>query len=147
MFVMTYLAYYLRLTSLSTFSEVDKYIKFIPMIAFLELVPDVIIYIYGAWVSIPKAAAADGAVSGCIVMLTFFCYYGILLKKMFGYLTISKKSVFLKVVAIVTLLLIVDVSLIALNFTDTKVYNSVYNFSFTVKLVALIELFDEDSWM
>eukprot|EP00834_Sanchytrium_tribonematis_P002186 NODE_62_length_26495_cov_0.832853.p18 type:complete len:152 gc:universal NODE_62_length_26495_cov_0.832853:4136-4591(+) len=151
MLMMTYFAYYFRLTSLSTFSEADKFIKFIPIIAALQTIPDDIIYILGAWVKdtskMQEATQVDGAFSGVVVLLTFLSYYAILFKKMMGYLTVSKKSVMLKVSIITIVLLFVDILLIVCNFTDRDMYNCIYSLSFTVKLVCVIELFDSNSWM
>ena len=155
MVILTYFAYYIRLTSLSTFSAVDKFLKLIPIIAILQIIPDLILYIFSAWVSSEDpnydsqqlAIETEQAFAGVVFLITFLTYYAILLKKMFGFLTVSKKKVFAKVATIVSILTAVDILLIVSNFMNRELYNSVYSLSYTVKLVAVIELFDEDSWM
>ena len=151
MFLATFLAYYLRLTSLSTYPQADKYLKAIPIIAILQVTCDDILYIYSAWapedLNGASALQIDAAFSGCVVLFTFLTYYLVLLKKMFGFLTVSKKSLLIKVTAIVTVLFAIDIMLIVSNFADVGMYNAIYGLSFTIKLVCVIEFFDESSWM
>ena len=148
MVIATFILYINRLKLLSTFPESDRYTKWIPYVVGFFLIPDDIIYVTSAWTTISDLVSQiDGALVGIIIMISSITIYAVLLKKMFGFLTVDKKKVSLKLFSIVGFLTVLDIFVLVLNFANTDLYNSIYSLSFSIKISFVVDLYDSDSWM
>eukprot|EP00835_Amoeboradix_gromovi_P004537 NODE_358_length_10198_cov_0.265076.p5 type:complete len:258 gc:universal NODE_358_length_10198_cov_0.265076:2478-1705(-) len=150
MVLATFILYTRRLKSLSPFPEANNYMRWIPYVIGLILIPDDVFYVTSAWIeseSIYKGTKLMAAISGLAFLLFSLAIYSVLAKKMFGFLTVEKKKLGARLFAIIIGLVLLDIFVVCVNFINADLYNSIYSLSFIIKILACISFYDEDEWM